>query len=146
MRYQLVIGTNRYDVEIQSIREGVALVTVNTKSYEVAIENYAEVTAGEPAAPAPAATAPPIAAPPRAAAAAAAPAGNLGVILAPIPGLIMDVLVKVGDRVAAGQVVLTMEAMKMLNNIASSVAGVVREIRVQKGSEVSTGDVLVVIG
>jgi len=154
MKYQLVIGTNRYDVEIQSIREGVALVTVNTKSYEVAIENYAEVTAGEPAArhqaisaaPAPAPTAPPIAAPSKAAAAAAAPAGNLGVILAPIPGLIMDVLVKVGDRVASGQVVLTMEAMKMLNNIASSVAGVVREIRVQKGSEVSTGDVLVVIG
>jgi biotin carboxyl carrier protein len=43
-------------------------------------------------------------------------------------------------------VVLIMEAMKMLNNITSSVAGVVREIRVQKGSEVSTGDVLVVIG
>jgi glutaconyl-CoA decarboxylase len=136
MRYQFVIGENRYDVQIESIRDGVALVTVNTKPYEVVIENYAEVMAGESAAthqvmPAPTAR---------------APAGSLGVILAPIPGLIMDVLVKVGDRIAADQVVLTMEAMKMLNDITSRVAGVVREIRVQKGSEVSTGDVLVVIG
>jgi len=154
MRYQLVIGENRYDVEIQSIRDGVALVMVNTKPYEVAIENYAEVMAGQPAAtrqamPAPPATAPAaprIAAPSRARAPAAAPVGRLGVIVAPIPGLIMDVLVKVGDRVAAGQVVLTMEAMKMLNNITTRVAGVVGEVRVQKGSEVSTGDVLVVIG
>jgi len=146
MRYQFVIGENRYEVEIQSIRDGVALVTVNTKPYEVAIENYAEVMADRTA---PAATAPPAlraVAPPRAPAPAAAPVGSLGVIVAPIPGLIMDVLVKVGDSVAAGQVLLIMEAMKMLNNITSSVAGTVREVRVQKGSEVSTGDVLVVIG
>ena len=154
MRYHFVIGENRYEVEIQSIRDGVALVTVNTKPYEVAIENYAEVMAGQPAVthqamPAPPATAPAaprIAAPSRTIATAAAPVGSLGVIIAPIPGLIMDVLVKVGEPVAAGQVVLIMEAMKMLNNITSSVAGVVREIRVQKGCEVSTGDVLVVIG
>jgi biotin carboxyl carrier protein len=152
MRYQFVIGENRYDVEIESIRDGVALVTVNTKPYEVAIENYAEVTAertaptAAPVQPAREPAVPRAAAPPRAAVPAAAPVGSLGVIVAPIPGLIMDVLVKVGDRVALGQAVLTMEAMKMLNNITSRVAGVVGEIRVQKGSEVSTGDVLVVIG
>jgi len=58
----------------------------------------------------------------------------------------MDVMVKVGDRASAGQVVLTMEAVKLLNNITASVAGIVREIPVQKGSEVATGDVLVGIG
>jgi biotin carboxyl carrier protein len=152
MRYQFVIGENRYDVEIESIRDGVALVTVNTKPYEVAIENYAEVTAertaptAAPVQPAREPAVPRAVAPSRAAVPAAAPVGSLGVIVAPIPGLIMDVLVKVGDRVALGQAVLTMEAMKMLNNITSRVAGVVGEIRVQKGSEVSTGDVLVVIG
>jgi glutaconyl-CoA decarboxylase len=154
MRYQFVIGENRYEVEIQSVRDGVALVTVNTKPYEVVIENYAEVMAGQPAAthhvmPAPPATAPAaprIVAPSRAPAPAAVPVGSLGVIVAPIPGLIMEVLVKVGDSAAPGQVLLIMEAMKMLNNITSSVAGMVREVRVQKGSEVSTGDVLVVIG
>src|SRR5512139_1508155 len=115
MRYQFVIGENRYDVEIQSIRDGVALVTVNTKPYEVVIENYAEVTAeraAPTAAPAPPAgghTALRAAASPRAPLAAVAPVGSLGVIVAPIPGLIMEVLVKVGDRVAAGQVLLTME-------------------------------------
>jgi biotin carboxyl carrier protein len=152
MRYRFTIGENRYEVEIHFIRDGIALVTVNTRPYEVAIENYAEVMAEgtSPAvAPAPPAEGPAVlhaAAPPRAPLAAVAPVGGLGVIVAPIPGLIMDVLVKAGDRVAPGQVVLIMEAMKMLNNITSSVAGVVRDVRVQKGSEVSTGDVLVVIG
>jgi biotin carboxyl carrier protein len=155
MKYQLVIGQNRYAVDVQSIRDGVALVTVNTKPYEVAIENYADVTAEraapaaaapEPSAPAGVAAAPRAVAPPQVPERAAAPVGGLGVIVAPIPGLIMDVLVKVGDRVAPGHVVLIMEAMKMLNNITSSVAGIVRDVRVQKGSEVSTGDVLVVIG
>lgn len=154
MKYQLAIGGNRYEVEIGLIRDGVALVTVNTVTYEVAIENYAEVVAGRAQvgrpeirplpATAPAATG--VAPPPRIPIIAPGPAAGLGVIIAPIPGLIMEVMVKVGDRVSAGQVVLTMEAMKMLNNITASVAGIVREIRVQKGSEVATGDVLVVIG
>jgi glutaconyl-CoA decarboxylase len=154
MRYQIAIGDKKYDVEIGTMRDGVALVTVNMVTYEVAIENYAEVVAGraqvgrpEMPAPSPPAPAIPRVAPPsRAPVAAAAPTAGLGVIVAPIPGLIMDVMVKVGDGVSAGQVVLTMEAMKMLNNITASVAGTVREVRVQKGSEVATGDVLVVIG
>jgi glutaconyl-CoA decarboxylase len=154
MRYQIAIGDKKYDVEIGTMKDGVALVTVNTMTYEVAVENYAEVVAGRAQvgrpeirplpATAPAATG--VAPLPRVPVTAPGPAAGLGVIIAPIPGLIMDVMVKVGDRVSAGQVVLTMEAMKMLNNITTSVAGVVREIRVQKGSEVATGDVLVVIG
>jgi biotin carboxyl carrier protein len=154
MRYQIAIGDRKYDVEIGTMKEGVALVTVNTVTYEVAIENYAEVVAGRAQVGqpeirplptrAPADTG--VALPPRSPVPAAAPAAGLGVISAPIPGLIMDVMVRVGDRVGAGQVVMTMEAMKMVNNITTAVAGTVREVRVQKGSEVATGDVLVVIG
>jgi biotin carboxyl carrier protein len=153
MRYQIAIGDRKYDVEIGTMKEGVALVTVNAMTYEVAIENYAEVVAGraEVGQPevrplptrAPAVTG--VAPPPKSPVTAPAPAGGLGVIVAPIPGLIIDVMVKVGDRVGAGEVVLTMEAMKMVNNITATVAGTVREVRVQKGSEVTTGDVLVMI-
>jgi len=48
MRYQLAIGENKYEVDIGPIRDGVALVTVNTTTYKVAIENYGEVMSGGP--------------------------------------------------------------------------------------------------
>jgi biotin carboxyl carrier protein len=57
----------------------------------------------------------------------------------------LEVKVQVGDKVANGQVVAIMEAMKMANNLTAHKDGVVQEIRVQKGSEVSTGDVIMII-
>ncbi len=91
-----------------------------------------------------------IAAPAKPAVPAAAPAPKKmhasGEIVAPIPGRIMDVKVKAGDPVTKGQTVATMEAMKMENNIASTMDGIVQEIRVQKDSEVATGEVIMIIG
>jgi biotin carboxyl carrier protein len=69
-----------------------------------------------------------------------------GEIVAPIPGRIMDIKVKVGDSVTTGQTVATMEAMKMENNIVSTMDGVVQEVRVQKDSEVATDQVIMIIG
>ena len=54
-------------------------------------------------------------------------------ILAPIPGLILEVKVKVGDAVNAGQIVAVLEAMKMENSLITHVSGTVKEIRVEKG-------------
>jgi biotin carboxyl carrier protein len=71
--------------------------------------------------------------------------GGDGAVLAPIPGRILDIKVQVGEAVQAGQTVATMEAMKMENNIVSNIDGTVQEIRVQKDSEVATGDVLMVV-
>ncbi len=68
-----------------------------------------------------------------------------GEIVAPIPGRIMDIKVNVGDPVAKGQTVATMEAMKMENNITSTLDGFVQTIRVQKDSEVATGEIIMVI-
>lgn len=91
-----------------------------------------------------------IKAPTKPAAPAAAPAPQKaqtkGEIVAPIPGRIMDVKVKVGSQVVKGQTVATMEAMKMENNIATTMDGIVQEIRVQKDSEVATGEVIMIIG
>ncbi len=56
------------------------------------------------------------------------------------------VKVNVGDQVKAGQTVAVMEAMKMENEVISTVAGTVKDIRVQKGSELATGDVIMIIG
>ena len=66
--------------------------------------------------------------------------------MAPIPGLIVEIKVHLGDKVQAGQSVAVMEAMKMENDLTSHVSGVVEEILVQKGTEVATGDVILRIG
>ncbi|MDP3283735.1 MAG: acetyl-CoA carboxylase biotin carboxyl carrier protein subunit, partial [Desulfobacterales bacterium] len=74
------------------------------------------------------------------------PAPGSASIVAPIPGVILDIAVQVGDKVEAGQTVVIIEAMKMENNLVSSTDGIVREIRVQKGAKVKTGDLIMIIG
>ncbi len=63
-----------------------------------------------------------------------------------MPGLIMKVLVKVGDTVTAGQKVMTMEAMKMENDINSGTAGTVKAVLVKEGDNVKEHQPLVTIG
>ncbi len=64
-------------------------------------------------------------------------------IKAPMPGLILAIDVKVGDKVKAGQIVLKMEAMKMENEIRSIGEGVVKEIMVNVQDNVPEGQVLI---
>ena len=66
-------------------------------------------------------------------------------ITAPILGTVLSVKVKVGDKVKAGDTLLTIEAMKMENEILAPRDGVVKEIKVSEGKTVNFGDVLVVI-
>jgi acyl-CoA carboxylase subunit alpha len=72
-----------------------------------------------------------------------APAGSL---LAPMPGLVRRVLVEVGALVVAGQPLLILEAMKMEQTVAAPADGVVAELRAKAGEQVSTGQVLAVVG
>jgi biotin carboxyl carrier protein len=158
MIYKIAIKDKKFEVEIGDVVGGEASVTVDGIPYDVVIENYAEIGAGlasEPAvAPAPARQRPaaaPSPAPRKPAAPTAAKpspsrsgAGD-GVIVAQIPGRIMAVHVSVGDAVKKGQTVAIMEAMKMENNVLATRDGVVKEVNIQKGSEVATGDVMMVI-
>lgn len=126
-------------------------VTVNGVVYDVAVE---EVTGGAApvaaapapvAAPAPAATPAPAAAP-APAAKPAAPAGDAKYsVAAPMPGNILAVNVKVGDKVAKGAVLCILEAMKMENEVMAPEAGTVTSVTVSKGSTVQAGDVLVTL-
>ena len=63
-----------------------------------------------------------------------------------MPGRIVRVLVGVGDRVAARQPVVVVEAMKMENELRSPRDGVVTEVLVAPGAAVESGAVLIVVG
>ena len=73
----------------------------------------------------------------------AAPSGET--IKAPMPGVVVGIEVAVGDTVEAGQGVLTLEAMKMENELKSGGGGVVKEIKVEVGQGVAQGELLIVI-
>lgn len=68
-----------------------------------------------------------------------------GSVSAPLPGMIVEIKKAVGDKVKAGETVMVIEAMKMMNNLVSTVDGVVTEIKVETSDSVSKGDVLMVI-
>ncbi|HAW07059.1 MAG TPA: acetyl-CoA carboxylase biotin carboxyl carrier protein subunit, partial [Rikenellaceae bacterium] len=123
-QYKFKINGNDYNVAINSTNGNLADVTVNGVSYQVEMENSMPAAAPVQAAPQASAPAPQ----PAAAAApapAAKPAGEGKAVTSPLPGVIIEVSVKEGDTVAAGQKVAVLEAMKMENEIQAEKAGVV---------------------
>jgi pyruvate carboxylase len=69
--------------------------------------------------------------------------GNPLHVAAPMPGLVASVTVAAGERVAAGQKLATLEAMKMETTVYAEKAGTVAEVLVHRGTQVETGDLLV---
>ena len=69
-----------------------------------------------------------------------------GSISSPLPGVILDVFVKPGDKITIGQKVILLEAMKMENNIESDKEGTVAEVKARQGDSVMEGDVLIIMG
>ncbi len=68
-----------------------------------------------------------------------------GSVSAPMPGLVVSVNVSLGDTVAAGDVVVVLESMKLLQNLAAPRAGVVTSVCCQAGSTVDSGAILIEI-
>jgi len=67
-------------------------------------------------------------------------------VRAPIPGKIVKLAVRVGERVASGQAMVVLEAMKMENEIRSPRDGEVKAILVREGASVESGQELVTVG
>jgi propionyl-CoA carboxylase alpha chain len=72
-------------------------------------------------------------------------AAAAGSLVAPLPGTVHDVRVAVGDEVAQGQVLLVIESMKLLHEIAAPTAGKVAALAVERGRQVDAGTVLAVL-
>jgi len=135
--YKFKVSGKEYTVSVDNAEENKVDVVVNGKTYAVELEKA-------PDAPAPVAR--PTVHRPTEPAASAVPAGVGKPLKSPLPGVILDLFVKVGDTVKNGQKVLLLEAMKMENNIDSDKDGKILEIKVAKGDSVNEGDVLLVIG
>ena len=67
-------------------------------------------------------------------------------ISAPMPGKVVRVLVKAGEKVEAGQGLFVVEAMKMQNEIRSPKTGTVERLQAKEGQPVNAGDVLCIVG
>ncbi len=146
MKYVVNLNGKAYEVEVEETQA----VIMNVSDAPVAA---APVVAPAPvaapaAAPAPAAPAPAAAPAPEAAPAPAAPAAPVAGgtnITAPMPGTILSINKTAGSTVAAGDVIIILEAMKMENEIVAPCAGTVSQVLVSKGSTVETDAVLAVI-
>ncbi len=145
-KYKFTIHGNQYEVNIMSIEDNIAELEVNGTVFKVEVDKALEKTktprlVRTVAVPStdshPSVTK------------TTAPAETAGVgghVKSPLPGVILDVFVKVGDTVKKGQKLLCLEAMKMENNIDSDKDGKVLKISAHKGDSVMEGDILVTIG
>jgi len=68
-----------------------------------------------------------------------------GVVVAPLPGIVFSVDVKVNDTVKKGKKLISLMAMKMENEITAPIDGKVKDIKVKKGDTVNKGDVLIIL-
>ena len=128
--FKFTIDGKQYNAAVNELEDNFAEVSINGKTYKVELEKEE--------APAAAAVRRPAA---DAAPAAAAPAG-LMTVKSPLPGSIVKVLVKAGQAVKKGDVLLTMESMKMENNVCADADGTVKAVYVEPGKTVMQDDKL----
>jgi len=144
-KFKFKINGNQYNAEVLSIEDNIAEIEINGTRYSVEVDKDMQPvktpklvrSISVPSTdihPAVAKTSSP-----------SAPKGG-GTIKSPLPGVILDLFVKVGDTVKIGQRLLVLEAMKMENNIEADKAGKIDSIAKNKGDSVMEGDVLIVIG
>ncbi len=135
-QYKFTIDGKPFEVAINGIEDRTAHVTVNGTPYEVELEDAASVPVSAPAerqsepiaehhsGPVPESSAP---------------------VTSPLPGVIIEIAVKEGQQVRAGQKVAVLEAMKMENEIGADKDGTVTAIHVSKGDSVLEGAPVVTI-
>lgn len=144
-KFKLTIEGNHYDVDIVSIEDNMAEVEVNGVVYKVEVDKKLQqtktpklvrsvVTPSTESSASIAKTSSP-----------SAPKGA-GFIKSPLPGVILNIHKKEGETVKIGERLITLEAMKMENNINADKEGVIKTIKVKVGDSVLEGDTLIEIG
>ena len=119
------------------------LIKINGKTYDAEVEVVGTSASAPVAAPRAAA---PAAAPAAPAPAAAPAAGGPANVTSPLPGTVLRLCKNTGDTVAAGEVVMIVESMKMENEVVAPEGGRIASIAVAAGSAINTGDLLFTLG
>ena len=156
MKYQYTVKGVDYEVEIQDIEGNIANVTVNGIPFEVEMKQpvkagkqkvkLSEERKAEESEERKVKSEESNSSSASAASTSSAPTAGAGKpVVAPLPGTINEIKVKVGDKVNAGDTVVILEAMKMQNNIEAETSGTITSINVNKGDAVMEGDTLVTI-
>ena len=140
--FNVSVNGNDYSIEIKTIEDGQATVEVNGAVYDVSYESKKKASKTPTLVRTPAY--PSEIERPRKTAAPDPSKGRL--VKAPLPGVILSVLIKEGSPVKAGETVIVMEAMKMENNIVAPSDGTIVQMKVSQGANVLEGDVLFEVG
>lgn len=155
--YVMSIGSREFRAAIKELTVDYALVQVDGQEFKVMLKQLgsgqsifsglarstAQPSAASAATVAAREPAPPVVTPPLPSAAGSQEGS--GTVTAPLPGLVLELFVREGDAVKAGQNLLVMEAMKMENQVQAPFDGTVKKVFVQKGSNIGEGDKLVEI-
>ncbi|NPA36062.1 MAG: biotin/lipoyl-binding protein [Chlorobi bacterium] len=136
-KFEFTIRGNKYKVEIKDIEDNIATLEVNGSSFEVEIHKElkkaktpklvrqeVKLKPGE---------------------GLIRKSGKGKIIKSPLPGNILKINVRTGDKVNKGDVLLVMEAMKMENNVLAEEEGTVKEVKVTEGQAVLQDDVLIIM-
>lgn len=144
-KYKFTIHGNEYDVHIKSVEDNIIDLDVNGSTYKVEVDKSIQPAKTPKLVRARVAPPPQEAMPEELTSTppASAPSGKIS---SPLPGTVINIMVREGDTVKVGQKLMILEAMKMENNIDSDKDGKVISIPVRPGQSVMEGDTLIEIG
>ena len=138
-QYHITLNGHTFDVKVlDDPRQEQVRVEVDGQTFTVGVEAVPALAAAEAAEAAPA-TLPSLAVPPPSPGPSRLGGGS---IVAPLPGVIKSIAVQAGQRVACGDQLLVIEAMKMDNVIRAPCGGTVGKIHVTEGRQVAYGETL----
>ena len=140
--YKYTINGNKYEVSIASIENNIANVIVNGEEYKVEMEKEQEPVKKKVVVRP---VAQPAVQPSTSETGGNAKLNMNNAVKSPLPGVITEIKVAVGDEIKAGDTVVVLEAMKMANNLDAERSGKVTAILVNEGDSVMEDTPLVVI-
>ncbi len=139
---RVVVGEQEFSVEVGDLGMRPIIATIGEQRFEVTIQDTVDQQSPEiqGMAASTGKSTPMVTSP-----SPAPETAGSNVIIAPLPGDIIDILVKPGDRVNRGQELCSLEAMKMKNAIRAPRDGVIATVEVTRSQAVSYGEVLITL-
>ena len=134
-KFKFKIRGNSYNSVIKNHEDNIIDIEINGTAYKVEVEQEAKKTKTPKLLRSQVVN--------KGGAVKIAKADSMLLVKAPLPGTIFKLLVKEGDEIKIGDVLLIMEAMKMENNILAEKSGTVKTVKIKEGDAVMQDDVLI---